>query len=99
MAAYVRARSSRSRPSPSSTPERVASIGWPTALTGIVAGGCTTNPYQFCVFGDALLCFDGASWTPERSADPGERILAAAVDHRPAECQTLFIAGTHSMLQ
>lgn len=89
----------RSRPSPSSTPERVASIGWPTALTGIVAGGCTMNPYQFCVFGDALLCFDGASWTTELSADPGERILAVAVDHRPAECHTLLIAGTHGMLQ
>jgi hypothetical protein len=84
----------------SDQPERVASIDAKTgALTGIVHGGCTTNHYDFCVFGDGLFCFDGKDWTTEIDTSTHGRILAAAVDRDTGTCPGLLVAGEHGMLQ
>lgn len=89
----------RSYPNPASAPERVASIDAASgALTGIVAGGCANDNYDFCVFGDGLFCFDDRDWITE--IDKGNaRILSAAVDREPGACRTLLVAGEHGMLQ
>lgn len=89
----------RSYPNPAAAPERVASIdAVHGALTGIVAGGCAKDNYDFCVFGDGLFCFDDRDWITE--IDKGNaRILSAAVDREPGACRTLLVAGEHGMLQ